>query len=286
VAANGLWQHGPSLLFLSAGIACLVSERTRLIGFAGFCFGLAVFNRPSNAVFIAPVWIYLLIKHPQSVIKFSIAAALPLLAMEWYSWTHWGSLLSLGQGHRFIAGHHGPHETYFNLSNGFLQGITGTLLSPNRGLFIFSPFLVASFLLAICFVTRPAYLSEYEQQILIPLAIGAGLHLIVYSSWSVWWGGWSFGYRLLIEMLPSLMLLTAVAWEKWIVGHRWRITAFLLLTLWSVYVNFLGAYFYPSGWNKDADIDRHPMRCWSIKDSELSRLHRMFIKRVSSIDRL
>ena len=43
---------------------------------------------------------------------------------------------------------------------------------------------------------------------------GTILLLMLYSKWLMWWGGWSFGYRLLIEMLPGLMILLAIFWEK------------------------------------------------------------------------
>jgi hypothetical protein len=178
----------------------------------------------------------------------------------------------LGQGHRW-RGRHGYHDTHFNLAAGFVRGLLGTLFSPNRGLFAFSPALVLSVPAAARLAVRPDSAPE-----LVPLAVGAGLHLLLHSSWSVWWAGWSFGYRLLIEALPVLVLLAAVGWERWIAGHAWRVAGIALLGAWSVYAQFLGAYYYPSGWNGDPDIDLNPGRCWSFSDTEVGRLHRQFLR--------
>ena len=69
--------------------------------------------------------------------------------MAWYSWEFWGTLMALGQGHSF-AGTHGSHTTHFHYP--LFKGMSGVLLSPGRGLFIFSPiflFAVPMFLYAL-----------------------------------------------------------------------------------------------------------------------------------------
>jgi len=38
-------------------------------------------------------------------------------------------------------------------------------------------------------------------------------HLVMISAWKVWWGGDSFGPRLLTDTLPALLLLLALVWQ-------------------------------------------------------------------------
>jgi hypothetical protein len=268
VAAQGLWQHGPSLFFLTAALACLVRpERSWLFALGGFCFGMAVFNRPTNLVFALPAAVYVLWQHPRRLAGFLLAAAVPALLMAWYSWEFWGSLLALGQGHRLVA-IHGPHATHFH--HPLVEGMVGVLFSPGRGLLVFSPV----FLFAFPFFLYALWPRAKVRPVYRLMAMGALAYLILFARWSVWWGGYSFGYRMLLEMLPALSLFLALAWERWIGRRWWRRAAFLLAVLVSFYVQILGAWAYPSDWNGRVNIDANPQRNWDWRDSELVALHK------------
>jgi hypothetical protein len=272
VASNGMWQHGPSLLFLAGGMACLAARPTWLAALAGLWFGMAVWNRPTNGVFLAAAGMYLLLHRRHALPGFVLAALAPLALMTWYSLTHWGSVLAMGQGHRFGAGRHGPHATHF--ASPLVENLAGLLLSPARGLLVFSPMLVLSFAMLV-------YLAAHPRRGALALWMGVGAlgHLIVHAKWSVWWGGWSFGYRLLIEMLPALTLLLALAWEQWVATRWWRLALFAPLAAASIYANYLGAWHYPSDFNaKPGNIDQHTHRLWDVRDTELVRLHRKHLK--------
>ena len=94
----------------------------------------------------------------------------------------------------------------------------------------------------------------------------------VVAKWNIWWGGWSFGYRMLIEMTPALIIFLALAWDHLIVRRRFWQPMFWAAATLSVYVHFLGAFFYPSGWNgSPEDVDANPRRVWQVHDTELSR---------------
>ncbi len=276
VASNAMWQHGPSLLFLTGAMACLAARPTWLAALAGAWLGLAVWNRPTNGVFLAAAGLYLLIHRRRALPGFVLAAVIPLALMCWYSVTHWGSLLAMGQGHRFAAGTHGPHKTHFH--GPFIESLVGVTLSPARGLLVFSPMFALSFAALLHTLARPRT---------SPLALWMGLaavaHLAVHALWSVWWGGWSFGYRLLIEMIPALTLLLAIAWEQWLVWRWWRIALFAPLAVASIYIHFLGAWYYPSGWNGTPNIDRNTHRLWDVRDTELARLHQKCVEHPPSV---
>jgi len=270
VAANALWQHGPSLLFLSGALVFLLNPSSRWLPLAGFFLGLAVFNRPTNVVFALPLVVYVMAHQRARLPLFAVALAVPLIAMATYSQVYWGSILALGQGQGW-KGTHGTLRTGFD--GPLLPDLAGLLVSPGRGLFIFSPI----------FLFSVAGLAWVRTRAVYPyLAIGALAHLIVLAKWNIWWGGWSFGYRLLMEMIPALMVFLALAWEHIVVPKRaWR-PAFLAAAALSVYIHGLGAYFYPSGWNGSPEnVDVNPARVWQVRDTELSRCQSMLIKSVA-----
>jgi len=275
VAAQTLWQHGPSLLFLSVAFALLLRPESRWMPYCGFFLGLAVFNRPANLAFAAPVTVYMLLHQRNRLVPFLLSAAVPALLMAWYSQEYWGSVFALGQGHRFDATH-GSHLTHFH--NSLWVGLSGLLFSPNRGLFVFSPV----FLLAL-----PSAFLLFRGGGAAPvcryLAAGAVLCVLLHAKWSVWWGGWSFGYRLITEVTPVMILLLALAWERWYRPRRLMQMAFWALLGCSVYAHYLGAYYFPSNWNSSPrSIDDDRSRIWDVHDTELGRCQAVFLENWSA----
>src|SRR6266481_32344 len=265
-----LLQHGPSLLFLTSAMALLGNPQSRWMPFCGFFLGMAVFNHPANALFALPIAIYMVLHHRQRLIPFIASALVPAILMALYSHYYWGSILALGQGLRW-EGTLGPHYTHFH---GPLFGtLAGHLFSPGRGLFVFSPVFLFSvpMLFWVLFSSKANPLHRY-------LVIGALADLVLYAKWSIWWGGWSFGYRLLTEMVPVLTLMLALGWERFIVRYR-SLQALLLATvLLSAYFHFLGVYF-PSDWNvTPTNIDTSPQRLWDWHDTALGRSQMLFCK--------
>jgi hypothetical protein len=292
VASRLLWQHGPSLLFLSAALACILAKDRRWTPLSGFFLGMAVWTRPANIVFAAPIALYLLLHERRRIWAFLALAAIPALLMAWYSHAYWGTITALGQGHRPGA-QHGIHHTGFQTP--LLTGLSGVLLSPARGLFIFTPVFLFSFgfllwvfiaplrrLLAVGWAYSPTASTSPpttpNQRVYPYLAIAALADIILFARWNVWWGGHSFGYRMLIETAPILIIFLMEAWQRLLHKHLPLNLLFCLLVLTSVYIQFLGALYYPGGFNTSpTDIDTDRPRLWQIRDTELIRLHRKFI---------
>jgi hypothetical protein len=272
IGSQALWQHGPSLMFLNAALVCLVHPELRVFPLAGFFLGMAVWNRPTNALFAVPLGVYVLLHHHRRFAWFVAAAAPPVLAMSLYSQLYWGSVLALGQGLRSS----GTFISYpYNFHAPFFAGLAGILVSPARGLFTFTPV----FLLAL-----PAlawFLFSPTDSLLRYLIIGALAQIGMVSKLSFWWGGHSFGYRYLMETVPTFTLLLAVTFCTWPRARRWRMLRHL--TFWpllavSVYFQFLGAVYFPSGWNASpVNVDRAPERLWDFHDTELGRCQAHFL---------
>ena len=73
-------------------------------------------------------------------------------------------------------------------------GHLGLLLSPSRGLLVYSPFLV----LALIWWARAWTRRTETSALLRSTSIGALALWLVYGAYRDWWGGWVFGSRYLL----------------------------------------------------------------------------------------
>ena len=261
VASKAIWQHGPSLLFLVGGLALLTSRWAEKLAFpAGVLLGLAVWNRPTNLILVLGIaawfawwsgW-----HQRRSILALCLGAAIPVALMLVYSAVYLGRIDTLGQ-----------LQTYDGFRGNPLIGLPGLLLSPSRGLLVFSPVFLLSLVGVIVALRHPR-----QHSLALALAAAALLELLVFSRWYSWWGGHSFGYRLVIEVVPSMIVLAVIAWQEWARLRAYRIVAVAILVLLSLSVQWLGATYYPCGFNTTPNsIDEQPSRLWSITDGELAR---------------
>jgi hypothetical protein len=255
VTSRGLWQHGPALLFLTISIWLIGKQNLRATAWCAFFLSLAVVTRPTNAVLVAPLAAFVLWSRPRDRVAFLAAGLVPLALESVYAWVYWGSPFSLAQAN--------PIPEAANFGGNPLVGLAGLLVSPSRGLFVFSPVFLVS-LLALPGVVR----RRREDPVPFCLAVGALALLLVDSKWTMWWGGHTFGYRLLIETLPALTVLLAIAWENDKLRRPSVRAALFVLAAWSIVVNFLGARFQPSGFNPLMENDRQLL--WSVRRGEIA----------------
>ncbi|HLA43119.1 MAG TPA: hypothetical protein VJZ27_06770 [Aggregatilineales bacterium] len=78
-------------------------------------------------------------------------------------------------------------------------GIFGLLLSPGKGVFIYAPPLILSIFGWRRFWRRERPLAE-------AMLLAAGVALLFYGKWWAWHGGWCWGPRFLIPLLPLWIL--------------------------------------------------------------------------------
>ncbi len=101
-----------------------------------------------------------------------------------------------------------------------LLGLYGTLLSPSRGLLVFCPFAVP--------VLAAAWRARLWRLPLFRLAaVWLGTQVLLLSVKGSWWGGHSYGPRLLTEAVPALGLMAALAWTALAPPRRWWPAAFV-----------------------------------------------------------
>jgi hypothetical protein len=258
-ASQTLWQHGPVALALTTALWLLLPRRPapwRLM-LAGLAAAAMVACRPTAAVFAAATTAGVAWRRPRDLVPFLAAAAPVALALASYNLHFFGSL----------AGGYGRVGSAY-VSSTPIAGMLGTLLSPNRGLFVFSPWV------ALALLTLPAAASRLRFHPVVVTALTAiPLHLAVISVFSCWWGGHSFGPRYWTEAMPlfGVMLGFGLQWS-W---SRCRpvFWAFLGSIAFSVIVQAIGAACYPSSWNSAAPGGpaSDPAWMWSSRDTELSR---------------
>jgi hypothetical protein len=269
VSSMALWQHGPSVLMLSLALAVLLRADGRWLPWAGFFLGCAVWARPSNLMIAVPLTVYVAWSWRRQLPGFLAGAAVPAVMMAVYAQVYWGSVMSGGAAYRPGGGGHGPFGA--GLDGSLLSGLAGVLVSPSRGLFVFTPVLLFAW---------PAIARAWRSPLYGALAAGSLCVILLTAKWRIWWGGHSFGPRLLTDIVPILIIFLALSW-RWIAASRIRLAGFAVAVVLSVYVQYLGAHIYPTGWNyRPTNIDDDPARLWDVRDTELGRAHRRVMEMI------
>ncbi len=92
-----------------------------------------------------------------------------------------------------------PQETF---SAVWWQGILGQLISPGRGLLLYSPVLLLTFFGLKAFWQR----HRLEFPALLAVIV---IHLLLYGKWFMWHGGFAWGPRFMVATLPFWVILMA-----------------------------------------------------------------------------
>ena len=256
ITSRGLWSHTASLLFITLCLFFIFNKEGRYIKYSGLALGLAIWSRPINIFIALFLIIYVFMKYKSSFKWFLVMFFIPLFMLGIYSHRYLGSILTLGQ----LQGING-------FSGNFWSGFLGLLFSPSRGILIYSPIFIFSFVY-IFFV----FFSKESLPIYRYLSLAVLSFILVFSKWHMWWGGQSYGYRVISDLTPILIIFLALAWEKFIDKSRCLKVIFIAALLFSIYTHLLGAFVYPGGFNFSPDlIDENPHRLWGFKDTQISR---------------
>ncbi|MBI4790701.1 MAG: hypothetical protein HY782_27035 [Chloroflexi bacterium] len=172
------------------GMAILLTrQEMRGAALAGFGVGLAILARSSVAV-AAPVLLLVALRYggPRRW-RMTFAAAVPMIAtvsvIAFYNWLRFGNPAQSGYG-----------DESFTVAP--WVGAWGMLFSPGHGLFIYAPIMIAA-VPGLWMLRKPAGLRVW--------LIGTVLVvLLLHGAWWSWWGGWSYGPRLLVSMMPLLSI--------------------------------------------------------------------------------
>jgi hypothetical protein len=269
-SSQALWQHAPSSFFLAVGVWATIRRPGSAphAALAGLALAVAVTCRPTMAVFLLPVGIAMLGTGGRRPFLAFVAGTAPILAaLALHNAYFFGS--------PFRFGYLDASDSGRWWATPLLHGLAAVLVSPSRGLLIYTPFLVAGFAGAIAAWRHPEYAP------LRPYGVGALALLIVHAKWTYWWGGHSYGPRILGEILVPLVVLIAPVLAA-ISRTSTRRTAFAAAVLWSLAVQAVGVAISSSSWNArpareggrtvrmDIDDPRYRWRLWSLRDNQLA----------------
>ncbi|MCS7259267.1 MAG: glycosyltransferase family 39 protein [Anaerolineae bacterium] len=112
------------------------------------------------------------------------------------------------------------------------QGIAGLLVSPGRGLFLYTPVLL------LALAAAPAFGRCHRSIAVLVYAIVLG-HVLLYGKWFMWHGGYAWGPRFMVPAVPFLVLsmLPTITWA--LRSPYWR-GAFVTLVALSGLIQVLG----------------------------------------------
>ncbi|MFH1743142.1 MAG: hypothetical protein ABIH23_29395 [bacterium] len=282
ISGQGLWQHGPSCFCWTLLLYALVrgqelSGRSlyRWLALAGLSAGLAVGCRLVSLAPLLLVPVAVVFRWKVRGLGWYLCAFLSLvillLAYNLYFFGTWNGGLSVVLDQRWdldrVEG--GVWETPV------LMGIAGNLVSPSRGLLIFSPFLVFSFWgMKRVWEEENSALHFYRWFVWIPL-----IFLLIFAKYTVWWGGNAhYGPRYQIEMLPVLLFFLGLGWTRFSTQRRW-VALFVVLLVFAVFVQWIGAFCYPSDWaSKPVPISEDKSRLWDWSYNQILTCLRSGIK--------
>jgi hypothetical protein len=230
---------------LHATLLAVTRDRRGLWPWIGVCVFSAYLCRPTMAVFAGALLLFLATYDLRRAVKAGLLASLFMALFVAWSFHVYGTPLP-------------PYYSGTRLGGGqFWQAFYGNLLSPARGLLVYSPFLALVWLCR----ERNSGLGLKPSWLLLGVAWPLA-HLIAISRFPNWWGGLSYGPRLMTDILPGLFLLTLQAWPRRL-GDMRKIAVVGLLAaggLFAVYVNAWQGLFNPfiHQWMSNPQVDHYP----------------------------
>jgi hypothetical protein len=150
------------------------------------------FCRPALAVEVLAITAWVAWRDRRAFVQMGLTGAL------------WGGLFaaaSVARSGRILPSYF--RHTHLNFDR-VAEGFYGSLASPSRGLLVYTPFLLAALWLLLRFR------RQVPQPSLAAMALLGTLgHAALLACYPNWWGGHSFGARLMIDTLPLTALWSA-----------------------------------------------------------------------------
>ena len=279
IALLGLWfgssvwtttidyrQHHPMLMFQAAALLVLFGDgatnRRPWFFAGGFLLALSVISRYQTVLSALLVSAGVVVRdrrHPD-LPRFFLGGALPLLPTLLYHQAAFGHPLK-GE----------PALPFLTFDQSILKNLVALLFNPNKGLLVHSPWLV--FAGAALLWLRPV--RDPNPRRVDPLLLTcllAPLPLVVlYAKMNQWYGGWSWGYRFLTDVLIYLIVLAAFGLSRVWSRRPWRMVSVGLLVV-SVVLQALGALTFDYNWHclNDSGLTPHTHWIWQVRQGQFA----------------
>jgi hypothetical protein len=197
ISSQALWQHGSGELLVALALLLAVGRASpRRIGLLGFVCVLIAANRPPDAAIAGAFLLFAVWRHKRDAVWLLAGAAVPLAALLYYNLGFIGNLAG-GYADAKASG-----KDFFHVD---WLGLPGLLVSPARGLLVFSPFLV---FIPVGLTQRLR--TPSSRGLAVALSVAVVVQLLVYSQ-ADWRAGTSWGPRWLSDLLPIMVWMLAPA---------------------------------------------------------------------------
>jgi hypothetical protein len=258
VSSQGLWQTAMSQPLLALALYFFVRgrENSRNVVFAGIPLALAVACRSTDIILAGVFFIYVVHHQRALILRFAIFPIILGALLLTYNVYYFGSVT-------------GGYSEMAQFQRGFSypqwESLLGLLVSPSRGILVYSPVLLFAFAgLALSLYQRYDLFLAY-------VAVATMLMILFYSTVVYWDARFSFSYRYLVDLLPGLSLLLSTVWQR-ILRFSWSKGLLLASAIFSVFIQIIGSFFYPCGWyDTPVKASIHQERLWDWTDPEFFR---------------
>lgn len=252
--ATALWSH--DLAVLIGTVALLLTVRITEKGCArdwpwlGLLLFLAWLCRPTMALLVPFVLGYLFLRTRRDAWRVTAVAGVLTAGFVGFSLVTFGDWLPVYYRPGRLA------------TDTFGEALAGHLVSPSRGLLVFTPVLIVIPLLAL--VTP----SLVRQRVgLLVIAVGWPIaHWLMVSRHPEWYGGFSYGPRLMTDALPGLFLAVVLLWPPSLRTWPARIVIGLgaVLAAFGIWVHTAQGLHNEQTlmWNVAPRIEERPEKAW------------------------
>jgi hypothetical protein len=195
--AQSTYEHHYEMLFILIAFYLAISSKTKIKMFQiGLILSVGLLFRTTTI--LALPCIVILLPHKKQII-FILAGIMPgIIFVMLYNYFRFQHPLESGYNLAWSLAH-GTNFQFWSFQN-FLPNLFGLIISPVKGLFIFSPTLI----LAIAFYKR--FVIKHRL-IAISILLYCSFNLVLFSLNFAWHGSiWSFGPRYILTIVPLLYL--------------------------------------------------------------------------------
>jgi Dolichyl-phosphate-mannose-protein mannosyltransferase len=278
-SSQALWQHGPVAFLLTIALWALLkanrsSHPQRYLMLTGIACGFLPGVRPTAALFSIAIVAYSIYAYRlQSLwLMPGISLHLPTLIWNLYYFDN------LQGGYAAIDQSWYKHgiPIYLFRPRRLAEGFFGLLFSPSRGIVIFSPIVLYAL-----FGLKPIWQQrdQKDAQLLLGLVTASILLFFSYCAYFIWWAGYCYGPRFLVDILPIVCFLVSYGLNaNPLPGFKtlsWQSPLFGSLLVYSIGVQALGAFSGPGVvWDPVPAVVSpftDQSRFWDVQDNRLAR---------------
>jgi 4-amino-4-deoxy-L-arabinose transferase-like glycosyltransferase len=188
---------------------------------AGLSFGIMILTKVF-LIILLPAALVLIVAYcrrtpfswwRQRLLLFGGGSVIPALLMGLYNYARFTRFTETGYG--------GEVNSWLNP---FFEGLAGLLISPGRGLILYCPIVLLSFFAL--FRLRKQHTAE-----ILFITLSTITLIVGYAKWYMWEGGWCWGPRFLVPVIPLLIIPLAGLFEPAKIDKQRRILLYGILAI-------------------------------------------------------